>query len=125
MEKAVEKRRGRKAVDSGGLEIPSRIPAPKQINTLAYGPVPRFSLIWAALVGKKCNRMCNTKNLVQQRLVSGGAKLKLTFASVCGMFTDCLRRKDEGATSSANPKPGFEVVNPYRKLRSYPREHDR
>jgi hypothetical protein len=50
-------------VDSGGLEIPSRSSAPKQINTLAYGPVPRFSLIWAVLAAK-CATKCATRRIV-------------------------------------------------------------
>ena len=53
-------------VETDGLEIPSRIPDPKQINTLAYVPVPRFSLIWASLAAK-CATKCATPTIVCNR----------------------------------------------------------
>jgi hypothetical protein len=50
-------------VESGGLENPKVISAPLQINTLAYTPPPRFSLIWADLA-PKCATDCATKRIV-------------------------------------------------------------
>jgi hypothetical protein len=73
-----KKRRGRKAVDSGGLEIPSRIPAPRQINTLAYSPVPRFSLIWAVLAAK-CATECATPRIFCNSLRSRATRIRLDY----------------------------------------------